>query len=99
MIKKLLIRLVFKGLERKHYLEALKLKSGKSKALHAAIFLADEKHNSDGLRYYVLDTYGVIGDFTVLNSKEIHEFKKRGVIKKALSFADLIQISSYRTKD
>ena len=99
MIKKLAIYLAFSGLERAHYLEALSLQFGKSKALHAAKFLADEKHASDGLRYYVLDTYGVIGDFTVLNSKEVYEFKKQGIIKKALSFKDLIEISSYRTKD
>lgn len=99
MIKKLVIWLVFSGLEKKHYLEALKIKQTKGKIYQASIKLADEKHDSDGKRYYVVDTYKQNKDFLVINSDEINFFKRQGKISKSITFAKLTAIAGYRTKD
>ena len=98
LLRKLIIALVFRGQERSYYLEALNLKETKSKVLHAAKRWADEKNLSDGKRYYILDTYGVTGEFTILNSLEIDAFKKNGKIRKDLTFHKLASIASYQTK-
>ena len=54
-IKKFILRLVFSKEECKYYAMAIDLEYGKSKKFAAMKILADEKHRSDGKRYYVIN--------------------------------------------
>jgi hypothetical protein len=93
----LILRFTFQSKESSYYIKALKLKDGKKKVFQAAKKLADENHEANGKRYYVIDDYDNSGQFVVMNSNEINSYKKAGIFKKNLSFNQLAQIASYQT--
>jgi hypothetical protein len=96
-IKKFILWLVFSKAENVYYFEALKLKETKSKVFTAVKKLADEKHNSDGKRYYVLDIGDDSDPFIILNSKEINLLKEKGTIKSNVNFNTIAKVACYYT--